>query len=127
MNYYIRQLGECDCGIASLKMLLANVYQNKDFLFYPQKNFNESYTLAELMKIARNEGVDLSAYRVIDKNEIYKLKNKQLLVILDEKSSLHACHVKKINRQSIVLNDPKRGTIKIKMKEFIKLWNGQCL
>ena len=90
MSYYIEQIGENDCGIASLKMLLAILYKNKDFLYYPQKERNISYNYKELMQIASKEGVNLGVSKVVDKNDIFTYKTKNpFLISIKVENSLH--------------------------------------
>ena len=127
MNYFIRQIGEKDCGIAALKILLANIYKKRDFLFYPQANLNEALSLKDLMKIAKNEGVTLSAYRLTKKEEIKELKKKKCLVILKKDNILHIVYLKKVKRKGVVLNDPKRGVIFLRYSDFFAEWNGEVL
>ena len=66
--FYISQLNESDCGFASLKMLLANLYQERDYLFIKQDEEHGPYSYFDLIKIAQNYNVTL---------EGFKFKNKQ--------------------------------------------------
>lgn len=128
MKYFIKQLGDKDCGITCLKMLLARIYKKKDFLFYPESNIDKSYSLSDLMKIAKTEGVNLSGYRLIKKEDIKKFKHQNLLLICKEKDEqTHMVLVEKINKYKIVVKDPKRGIIKYKYKDFFKIWEGTLL
>ena len=51
MYYFINQIKKKDCAFASLKILLANVYKKKDFLYVIQDKDDKSYSLKEIIKI----------------------------------------------------------------------------
>ena len=127
MKYYIQQLGNKDCGITALKILLANIYKRKDFLFYPEANLNESLSLEQLITIAKNEGVELKGYRIKNKEEIKLLKNKKILVILIRNGISHIVNVDKIGTKYIKVYDSSLGFIKYKYKDFYKLFSGEFL
>lgn len=128
MKYFIRQLGEKDCGITCLKMLWAKIYKNNDFLFYPEKDINKSYSLSELMKISKNEGVELSAYKLNNLKDIKKLKKKNIMLVLKESNnSTHMVLVDKIKRFKIIVKDPKRGRVSYRYNDLDKIWDGVLL
>jgi len=127
MKYYIKQIGKKDCGITALKILLANVYHKKDFLFYPQNSKNKSLSLQEIIDIGRNEGVFLEAYRLVKKNEILKLKGKDILIVIKKNNMTHLCYVDKIKSKSIIIFDTSKGKIKYNYHDFFSLWTGEVL
>lgn len=127
MKYYIQQLSNKDCGITALKILLANIYKRKDFLFYPEANLNESLSLEQLITIAKNEGVELKGYRIKNKEEIKLLKNKKILVILIRNGISHIVNVDKIGTKYIKVYDSSLGFIKYKYEDFYKLFSGEFL
>lgn len=127
MSYFIRQIGEKDCAITSLKILLANIYKRKDFLFYPQANINEALSLKDVIRIAKNEGVVLSAYRLKNKNEIKELKHKKSLIVIKRRNILHLVYLKNIKRRGVVILDPKIGKVFINFQDFFEIWNGEVL
>jgi len=129
MNYYIRQIGEKDCGFASLKMLLANIYKKKDFLFYPQNTKNTQLSLKEIIELAKKEGVTLKGYRYDKsiKEDLFKEDYKNGLLVLKISNQLHMVEIRKIRKNSILVNDPKYGSLKFKKKDFIELWTGDVL
>lgn len=127
MSYFIRQIGEKDCAITSLKILLANIYKRKDFLFYPQANINEALSLKDVIRIAKNEGVVLSAYRLKNKNEIKELKHKKSLIVIKRRNILHLIYLKNIKRRGVVILDPKIGKVFMKFQDFFEIWNGEVL
>ncbi|MBO8428141.1 MAG: hypothetical protein IAC58_06340 [Firmicutes bacterium] len=130
MGYFIYQLKDNDCGIASLKMLLATIYKRKDFLYYPQDKVDKQYSFNDLMQIAQKEGVTLTAYRVMDKEELFKGKGDfelPILVTLNFKECRHMVLVKKIYKNSLKIYDPKKGIYRMKKKDFFNLWEGFIL
>lgn len=127
MSYFIRQIGEKDCAITSLKILLANIYKRKDFLFYPQANINEALSLKDVIRIAKNEGVVLGAYRLKNKNEIKELKHKKSLIVIKRRNILHLVYLKNIKRRGVVILDPKIGKVFMKYQDFFEIWNGEVL
>ena len=127
MSYFIRQIGEKDCAITSLKILLANVYKRKDFLFYPQASINETLSLKDVIKIAKNEGVILSAYRLNSKNDIKELKHKKALIVIKKRNLLHLVYLKSIKKRGVIILDPKIGKVYLKYSDFFEIRNGEVL
>lgn len=127
MSYFIKQIGTKDCSFACVKMLLAIVYKNKKFLFYPQAKKDESYSLLDIIKIARNEGVELKGFKYVNKESFFTQKRYPILVVLKENNFLHMVLVKKIKRKKVVIYDPKIGIYELKKNRFIELWNSEIL
>ena len=60
MKNFVYQINRNECGYASLKMLLAIVLRDDDYLYLPhQENKNHQYDLLELKEIANPEAIDL--------------------------------------------------------------------
>lgn len=127
MKYFIQQIKEKDCGFACLKILMANVHRNKDYLYYPQDIDDHPYSLAELIKIARDEKITLKAYRFIKKSEIKNDKNFPILTVCKANQKLHMVVLYKIKKNNFYIFDPIKGKIKIKENEFYEIWTGETL
>lgn len=127
MSYYIKQIGTKDCGFASLKMLLAIVYKNKNYLYYSQTKKDEAYSLLDLMNIANKENVHLKGYKYVNKDTFFRINKLPCLVVLKVDNSLHMVLIKKITKRSVLIYDPKKGIYKIKKDDFKNLWNGEIL
>lgn len=127
MSYFIKQISDKDCGITALKIMLANIYHRKDFLFYPEVDYTSGASLKDLVLIAKKEGVDLSVYRLVNKDEIKKLKRKECILILKDYKTLHAVYLKKVKRNGVIVADPKRGIIYLSYDELFSLWNGEVM
>lgn len=128
MSYFIKQLGDKDCGFTCVKMLLSIYYHNKDYLYYPLPNIESQSSLKELISFAKKEGMTLSASRVVEKEEILKFKTKKaFLVPIKKENNLHMILIRKVFRQKILIYDPSIGIYFLNKKEFLKLWNGEIL
>lgn len=128
MNYFIKQIKEKDCAFTSLKMIMAIVHRNKDYLYYNQDIEDHSYSLKDIINIARKENIILNAYRIEDKEELLNDKNFPKMLIFKENNLLHMVVLKKITKfGKYIIYDPKKGIIKIKKDELFKLRNGEFL
>lgn len=63
MKYFCYQLQDDDCGFACLKMLLANINNDKNYLYLQNYKDKGNYTFFELIKIANLYGVNLKGYK----------------------------------------------------------------
>lgn len=127
MKYFIQQIKEKDCGFACLKILMANVHKNKDYLYYPQDIDDHSYSLAELIKIARDEKITLKAYRFIKKSEIKNEKIFPILTVCKANQKLHMVVLYEIRKNNFYIFDPIKGKIKLKERDFYEIWTGEAL
>lgn len=127
MKYFIQQIKEKDCGFACLKILMANVHKNKDYLYYPQDIDDHPYSLAELIKIARDEKITLKAYRFIKKSEIKNEKIFPILTVCKANQKLHMVVLYKIRKNNFYIFDPIKGKIKLKERDFYEIWTGEAL
>ncbi len=125
--YYVKQIGEKDCGFTALKMLLATVHKDKNYLFYREFEKDYSLSLKNIIDIAKKENVVLEGFAYQKKEELFKEKPKYSLAIIEDNNKLHMVFVKKIKNNSIILYDPEYGKIKYSKKEFLDRWNGQIL
>lgn len=127
MAYFIKQINEQDCGITALKILLANIYHNEDYLFYPENDLAKSLSLNEIILIAKREGIKLAGYKFLNKDEIKTLKKKYCLIVLKEGKYYHLVYLKKVKRKGAIILDPKRGKTYLSFEELFDKWNGEYL
>lgn len=127
MSYFIKQIMSKDCGFSCLKMLLATKHKNENYLFLDQDNQDKPYSYEKLIKIAKDEGCTLKAYKVIDKEEIFASKNFPIMVTFSNESTLHMVLLKKINKKTVEINDPAKGELIITREEFAERFNGEFL
>ena len=125
--YYIKQIGEKDCGFTALKMLLATIHKDRNYLFYREFEKDYSLSLKNIIDIAKKENVNLEGFNYQNKEALFKEKPRYSLAIIEDNNKLHMVFVKKIKNNSIILYDPEYGKIKYSKKEFIQKWNGQIL
>ncbi len=124
--YYVRQLHETDCGFASLKMLLANVFKDKRFLYLKQDLLKERYSYYELINIAKKYNLFLSGLKFNNPNELKKYPNKIFLATIKINSLNHLVMVKKC-RRGLKIYDPLMGRYHISYKKFFKIWDKTIL
>ena len=128
MSYFIKQLGDKDCGYTCVKMLLGMSYKKKDFLYLNEPDIDRSASLKDLMVFARKEGLDLGAYRIVNKEELFTCKqNPPLLLPIAKGNFLHMVVVRKINKRSVLIQDPASGIYFLSKKKLLSIWNGEYL
>lgn len=127
MRYFIKQIGEKDCALTCLKMLLAIVYKSKKFLLYPQNDIEKTYSLEEIIDIASKEGVKLYAFRFKNKEDLLKQACLPVLVPIKSGNTLHMVLIRKIKKDKLLIFDPADEPKWIDFYEFTKNWNGECL
>ena len=127
-NYYIKQIGDKDCSLTCLKMLMATIYKNDAYLYYPEATDINSANLKRITQIAKKEGISLSAYRMQDKAEIFKeeLANP-LLITFKEEEGLHMVMLKTIMPNKVEIYDPKRCIYWLDKESFLAKWDGYLL
>lgn len=127
-KYLISQIDHNDCGFTCLKILLANINNDKEYLFLKSEHPNKAYSFKELIAIANNYDLTLNGFRVIDKNEIVHNTNYPLIVTLDKEEGKHAVILTKIIKNKAIIIDPEIGeVIKIPLEEFLSLWDSLAL
>ena len=127
MRYFIKQIGEKDCALTCLKMLLAIVYKSKKFLLYPLDDIERTYSLEEIIKIASKEGVKLYAFRFKNKEDLVKQTSFPVLVPIKSGNTLHMVLIRKIKKNKLLIYDPAEEPKWVDFYEFTKIWNGECL
>lgn len=128
MKYFVKQIGEKDCGYTCVKMLLAIKHKNKNYLYYPTPQIETSSSLKELMFFAKKEGLILSASRIINQNEFYSFKSKDpFLVPIKSGDNLHMVLIKRCFKNKVLIYDPATSIYFLKKAEFLKKRNGEML
>ena len=126
--FYIPQNERSDCGFTCLKILLANLNHDKNYLFLSSpKRKNQPFTFYELCNYARKYGVDLEGFTVEDNNELYKAKDTPFIICLYSKKNRHAVYVYKVKGKYIYYYDPNIGKVKRLIKDVVPLWDGTGL
>ncbi|MBP5694747.1 MAG: hypothetical protein J6X03_04870 [Bacilli bacterium] len=127
MDYFVKQIGSKDCAFACLKMLLANVYKSKKFLYYPQDDKDISFSLNEIIKKAADEGLVIGGYRYNNRDLIFDELTYPMLITLKQENKLHMVMVKKTKKDRLKVFDPAIGIYWMKKDDLYEVWNGEFL
>lgn len=127
MRYFCYQIKEDDCAFACLKMILANVYHNKNYLYLKNTKEEGFYSCLEIVEIASKYSLELEGYRFDNKKNICFIKKKPFIAIINQDSSSHAVIVYKIDKKNIEYFDPMFGKRKMKFAMFLAIWQGIAL
>ena len=122
MKYFTYQGSNHDCGFAGLKMLLANLSNNKGYLHLKKEGRKDNYSFLDLIKIASEHGLTLKAYKYAT-SEVNEIKTP-FLALIDEN---HLVLVKENKRGKYLIYDPGKGIYKMKHSEFDQVWTGKTL
>lgn len=122
--FYINQQTNHDCGFTCLKILLANINHQKDFLFLPNKK--EKYSYFDLIEIAKEHNLILEGVEF--KNPKLLLDNKNMMVITIKENGLnHAVIIKKKRKNNFELIDPNKGKYIISFDDLMLKWDKTAL
>lgn len=118
MKYFCYQTGINDCGFASLKMLLANLYHNSHYLYLGRYHHKEQYSLFELEEIAKEHGLKLKSYRYENNTKYHQLP-KMFLASFKGEKNYHLVLVKKVMGLFLVF-DPNQGKYYLSRRKFFR-------
>ena len=124
--YFIKQIDNHDCGFASLKMLLANIYKDKRYLYLKQDLNKKRYSYLELINIAKKYNLSLTGLKFIKENELKKYRNKIFLATIKIGETNHLVMIKK-ERHLLKVYDPNQGIYYLSYKKFFKVWDKTIL
>ena len=122
---FILQMETCECGAASLAMILA--YFGKWITLEQAREIcgvsRDGVNIKNILKAAISYGLEVekktySTKEFQESNQfpcIVKLKNNKFIV------------VNGFNKNIFDVNDPSKGNIKINIEEFKKIFSGDCL
>ncbi len=126
--FYIPQILKDDCGFACLKMVLATINNDKNYLFLPQDEEHGFYSYSDLMDIGKDNGVNFTAFEANKKEEVVNCSSFPLIVTLELKNGAkHAVVVTKIKWKKVYYIDPRKGSTSLSLKKFIDIWDGTGL
>lgn len=111
MSYFCYQGNDRDCGFTSLKMLLAMLSKDKNYLFLKKGSHKKKdYSLYDLIKIGEEYNLQLEAYKV-DFVGLLGMKTPFLTTLSDG----HMVLIKSIKKKVLVAYDPAIGIKRIKI------------
>ena len=126
--FYIPQIKKDDCGFACLKMVLANINKDKNYLFLPQDESHGPYSYSDLMEIGKIHGINFVGFEATNKEELVNCSSFPLILSLELKNGAkHAVVVTKIKWKKVYYLDPRKGSVSLPIKKFVQLWDGTGL
>lgn len=126
--FYIPQIQKDDCGFTCLKIVLANLNKDRDYLFLPQKEDHGYYSYSDIMKIGREHGVNFEGFRATEKSELINCTKFPLILSIELKNGAkHAVVVTKIKWKRVFFIDPRKGKTSLSINKFLAIWDGTGL
>ncbi len=126
--FYIPQIQKDDCGFACLKMALATINKDKNYLFLPQDEKHGPYSFSDLIEIGEKYGLYFSAYRTSEKQELSNSSIFPFIASITLKNGgKHAVLVLKVKWKRVTYLDPAEGKVTVSIKKFASIWDGKCL
>lgn len=122
--FYINQETNHDCGFTCLKILLANLNRNKEFLFLKGKK--ESYSYFDIIEIAKEHQLYLEGVEFKNPNKIFDIK-EMMIITIKEDGLNHAVIVKAKRNKKFELIDPNKGKSIIKYEDLLLKWDKTAL
>ena len=126
--FYIQQESEHDCLFTCIKILLANLNKDNNYLYLSSPfNLKENVSLLKGKEEAKKYRLTLGAYKVEDKDNLSKDDKLPFIAVTNEGNSKHAILVYKVSKTNVYCLDPAKGKRKIKYDIFTELWTGEML
>ncbi len=120
--YFIRQETSYDCLFTCLKILLASFYKEKKYLYLPRKK-DEAYSFYDVAQIGREYSLALEGYTAKDKNDLFLLKDKNVILSLFKDGRRHAIILTKVGRKRCQIIDPNIGKVWVKTSLLLEWWD----
>jgi len=126
--FYIPQIQKDDCGFTCLKIVLANINKDRDYLFLPQKEDHGYYSYSDLIKIGREYGINFEGFRATEKSELVNCTKFPVICSIELKNGAkHAVVVTKIKWKRVFYIDPRKGKTSLPISKFLSIWDGTGL
>lgn len=116
MKYFCLQTNNKGCGFACVKMILANAYNNPDYLYLEEDMTHGNYSMNELIKIADNEGVKLEGFEILELNK-NTIKTPCIGIIIKDKKR-HFIYIYSLIKDVISYYDPSCGDVSMSLTAF---------
>ena len=125
--FFIQQANEHDCGFTCLKILLANIHHDSNYLFLtnPFKEGNVSFL--ELIKEGSKYQTDLQPLKTENKMELSNYDNFPIIARVNINNVSHALYVYKVSKKYVYYYDPSKGKKKVSLDDFSFLWTGEFI
>lgn len=125
MKYSVLQSCESDCGFAVLKVLLANLHKNKDFLFLDNKKKN-NLSMLDIKKIAKEYNVDLQGYETNNLSDL-STQNLPIICLIKIDKHFHYILLTSITKNKYEIFDPSIGELSLEEDIFQSVFCGNIL
>ena len=96
--FFIQQANNYDCGFTCLKILLANIHHDRNYLFLLNP-FKEDVSFLELMTEASKYGANLSALKAVNKEEIREFNDFPIIARIKINNMYHAVYIYKRSKK----------------------------
>ena len=127
MNF-IPQLTSASCGMACLKMLLAIVHKDEDYLYLNEDENHGQYNYQELLDIAQRYDVTLYGAKIDIKDDLRHFdKFPVILTVEGSNETQHALLVSQRKRNRVRIHDPAKGIYWLKIDRLLSKWDGTLL
>ena len=127
-NLIVLQDGVKECGSAVLLSIIryynGNISINR--LVELTKTTKDGTNFYDMSKACNELGLSAKGYKVKEKNKIKEI-DVPFICQLINKQYAHFVVVYKIKNNSVVLMDPSKGKVVMKINDFFKLWTGYIL
>ncbi len=124
MRYFIKQDKSETCGETCLKMLLANVNCDENFLYL---SFNKKIdNFLDICEVGEKYGLSFEGFKADDKSAFRKIKGP-LIIQIDVQSMLHFVVSKKSGFKRYLILDPSRGRYFLSEKQLWTYFTGHFL
>lgn len=126
--FYIPQILKDDCGFACLKMVLATINKDKNYLYLPQDENHGYYSYSDLVELGYEQGINFTAFEANNKEELVTCSSFPLILTIELKNGAkHAVVVTKVKWKKVYYLDPRSGSGSMPLKKFVDIWDGTGL
>ena len=125
--FYIKQLNDGDCGITCLKILLANVKKDENYLFLPTKENKKYYSFLELTKISKQYGLELVGKKYDDFISFDEINAFPCIASGNINGVKHSFVVLKRKKNKVYVLDPFYGKKWKTIEQINKVWDKHIL
>ena len=125
MKYSCLQESSSDCGFCALKVLLANLNNDSNYLSLENKK-QGAYSMLDIKKLALEYKLELEGYKVEDSSLLSTLTFPFICQIKRGKEN-HFVIVEKIKKGIFYVFDPSIGILEINESIFLELFNQNVL
>ena len=126
--FYIPQILKDDCGFACLKMVLAYMNKDKNYLYLPQDESHGFYSYSDLKELGYEKGINFTGFEAANKEELVSCSTFPLILSIELKNGAkHAVVVTKVKWKKVYYLDPRSGSTSMPLNKFVNIWDGTGL